>query len=86
MEIRFLREAGDSTHNNRALPIRTNPRIGCENPPKLGCSLFALSLSKEGGYSRAQVKSLVARSHGNRLVSVRLAKRCGAQVVPFARK
>lgn len=43
-------------------------------------------LQHTSGYSRAQIKRLVARWHENRLAEVPLAKRYRAPAAPFARK
>ena len=43
-------------------------------------------LQRTSGYSRAQIKRLVARWHENRLAEVPLAKRYRAPAAPFARK
>ena len=43
-------------------------------------------LQRTSGYSRAQIKRLVARWHENRLAEVPLAKCYRAPAVPFARK
>lgn len=43
-------------------------------------------LQRTSGYSRAQIKRLVARWHENRLAQVPLTKRYRAPVAPFARK
>lgn len=65
---------------------RVLKRFDCTQRTKHERGVVLAYLQRTSGYSRAQIKRLVARWHENRLAQMPLAKRYRAPAAPFARK
>jgi transposase InsO family protein len=85
-EIRFTGVAGQANDERYAHISRVLRRFDYANRKRRDRGVILAYLQRSSGYSRAQIKRLVARWHENRLAEVPLAKRYRGPAVPFARK
>ena len=85
-EVSFSRVGKEEDGQRYAHISRVLKRFDYAQRKKHERGVILAYLQHTSGYSRAQIKRLVARWHENRLAEVPLAKRYRVPAAPFARK
>jgi len=85
-EVEFAKVAGDASDERYAHISRVLKRFDYPNRKRPERGVILAYLQRTSGYSRVQVKRLVARWQEGRLAAVPLSKRYRKPVAPFARK